>query len=98
LVHTEFEGNVIGEVWRAEEAAKEIIYFKAQGEQKWFRIEYTGPLMLERANFMANKLKNLAATGSGVEVGVDYDNLTVGDPPHTPTTSYNLVRYIQVKA
>jgi hypothetical protein len=98
MAHNEFEGNVIGEVWRAQETAKEMVYFLAQGEPKYFRIEYTGPEMLDRADFMAEKLKAAAGSGSGIEVGVDYDELTVGDPPHTPATEFNLVKYIQIRA
>ena len=56
MVHNEIQGDVIGEVWRAQEAAKEIVYFRTSGEDRWFRIEYTGALMLERAAFMAEKL------------------------------------------
>ena len=98
MVHNEIQGDVIGEVWRAQEAAKEIVYFRTSGEDRWFRIEYTGPLMLERAAFMAEKLKSAASMTAGVEVGIDYDVLTVGDPPHTPQTTFNLVSYIQVRA
>ncbi len=98
MAHNELEGNVIGEVWRAQEAAKELIYFRVSKQAKWFRIEYTGDLMLERANYMAEKLKAAASGGSGIEVGVDYDELTVGEPPHTPMTTFNLVRYIQIRA
>ena len=97
-MHNELEGNVIGEVWRGQEAAKEIIYFMVQGQSRFFRIEYTGDLMLARANYMADKLKAAAAAGTGIEVGVDYDELTVGEPPHTPATTFNLVRYIQIRA
>ncbi len=98
MAHNELEGNVIGEVWRAQEAAKELVYFRVQNQPKWFRIEYTGDLMLERANYMADKLKVAAGGGSGIEVGVDYDELTVGEPPHTPATTFNLVKYIQIRA
>ena len=98
MAHNELEGNVIGEVWRAQENAKELVYFQVQTQPKWFRIEYTGDLMLERATFMAARLKAAAAGGSGVEVGVDYDELTVGEPPHTPATTFNLVKYIQIRA
>ncbi len=98
MVHTELQGNVIGEVWRAQEAAKEIVYFKVSGQKLFFRIEYAGDLMLERANFMTGRLKEAAGGGTGIEVGVDYDELTVGEPPHTPATTFNLVKYIQVKA
>ncbi len=98
MAHNELEGNVIGEVWRAQETAKEIVYFRVQKQPKWFRIEYTGDLMLERASYMAEKLKSAAKAGSGIEVGVDYDELTVGEPPHTPATTFNLVKYIQVRA
>lgn len=98
MAHNELEGNVIGEVWRAQETAKEIVFFRVQRQDRWFRIEYTGELMLERANFMAAKLKAAAAAGSGIEVGIDYDLLTVGEPPHTPLTSFNLVKYIQIRA
>ncbi len=98
MAHNEFQGNVIGEVWRAQETAKEIVYFRAQGQARWFRIEYTGELMLERANYMAEKLKVAAAGGAGIEVGVDYDELTVGEPPHTPQTTFNLVKYVQIRA
>jgi len=98
MAHNELEGNVIGEVWRAQEAAKELVYFQVEGEDKWFRIEYQGDEILERADFMAEKLKTAAGAGSGIEVGVDYDELTVGEPPHTPATSFNLVKYIQIRA
>jgi len=98
MAHNEVEGNVIGEVWRAQETAKEITYFTIQGQKNWFRIEYTGDLMLERANYMAAKLKAAAAGGSGIEVGVDYDTLTVGEPPNLPLRTFNLVKYIQVRA
>ncbi|MEP6893391.1 MAG: hypothetical protein ABI927_06380 [Gaiellaceae bacterium] len=98
MAHDELEGNVIGEVWRAQETAKELVYFRVQGQNKWFRIEYTGEQMLERADYMAEKLKAAAGSGSGIEVGVDYDELTVGEPPHTPATTFNLVKYIQIRA
>ena len=98
MSHNELEGNVIGEVWRAQETAKEITYFLVQGEGNWFRIEYEGPLMLERANYMADKLKAAAQGGSSIEVGVDYDSLTVGEPPETPLRTFNLVKYIQIRA
>jgi hypothetical protein len=98
MAHNEFEGNVIGEVWRAQESDTEIVYFVAEGEANWFRIEYTGLAMLERAEFLAQKLKAAAGSGTGIEVGVDYDELTVGEPPATPATTFNLVRYIQVRA
>jgi len=98
MSHNELEGNVIGEVWRAQEAAKELVYFRVQGEPKWFRIEYTGDLMLERAGYMADKLKTAAQAGGAIEVGVDYDELEVGEPPHTPLTTFNLVKYIQIRA
>jgi hypothetical protein len=97
MAHNEFEGNVIGEVWRAQELAKEIVYFVAEGERNWFRIEYSGAAMLERAEYMTAKLKAAAGAGTGTEVGVDYDELTVGEPPATPATTFNLVRYIQVR-
>lgn len=97
MAHNELEGNVIGEVWRAQEAAKELVYFRVQGQPKWFRIEYGGDLMLERANYMADKLKAAAQAGGGIEVGVDFDELTVGEPPHTPATTFNLVKYIQIR-
>ena len=98
MPHNEIEGNVISEVWRAQETAKEITYFLVQGEKDWFRIEYTGDLMLERANYMADKLKVAAAVGGGVEVGVDFDTLTVGEPPNLPLRTFNLVKYIQIRA
>lgn len=96
MAHTEIQGNVIGQIWRAQEAAKEIVYFLVEGEENWFRIEYTGSLMLERANYMADKLRGLSKFGAGVEVGVNYDTLTVGEPPGQPTRTFNLVYYIQV--
>jgi len=98
MSHNELEGNVIGEVWRAQEAAKELVYFRVLGQPRWFRIEYQDELMLERANFMADKLKAAASSGNGIEVGVDFDELTVGEPPHTPATTFNLVKYIQIRA
>ena len=55
MAHNEIEGNVIGEVWREQETAKEISYFLVKGEENWFSIEYTGELMLERANYMADR-------------------------------------------
>jgi hypothetical protein len=98
VAHNELEGNAIGEVWRAQEAAKELVYFRVAGESKWFRIEYTGPAMLERADYMAEKLKAAAAEGGGAGVGMDYEPVTVGEPPHTPASTYNLVTYIQTRA
>jgi hypothetical protein len=98
MAHNELEGNVIGEVWRAQETGKELVYFRVQRQSLWFRIEYTGDLMLARAEYMAGRLKAAAGGGSGIEVGVDYDELTVGEPPHTPQTKFNLVKYIQIKA
>ncbi len=98
MAHNEIEGNVIGEVWRAQETAKEITYFLVKGEKNWFRIEYTGELMLERANYMADKLKAAAQGGSSIEVGVDWDALTVGEPPNLPMRHFNLVKYIQIRA
>ena len=99
MAHNEIEGNVISEVWRAQETAKEITYFIIQGQKNWFRIEYTGDLMLERANYMADKLKAAAAAAAGgIEVGVDYDTLTVGEPPNLPLRTFNLVKYIQIRA
>lgn len=97
MAHNEVQGNVIGDVWRAQEAAKEITYFLVQGESNWFRIEYTGELMLERANYLAEKLKLAAQGGSSIEVGVDYDTLTVGEPPNLPLRTFNLVKYIQIR-
>ena len=97
MAHNEIEGNVIGQIWRAQEAAKEITYFLVQGEQNWYRIEYTGDLMLERANYMAERLKAAAAGGGGIEVGVDWDELTVGEPPNLPMRTFNLVKYIQIR-
>ena len=97
MAHNELEGNVIGEVWRAQEAAKEITYFTVQGQANWFRIEYMGDLMLARANYMADKLKAASAGGGGIEVGVDFDTLTVGEPPHLPLRTFNLVKYIQIR-
>ncbi len=98
MAHNEVQGNVIGEVWRAQETAKEITYFLVQKERNWFRIEYTGELMLERANYMAEKLKAAAQGGSSIEVGVDYDTLIVGEPPNLPLRTFNLVKYIQIRA
>ena len=98
MAHNEIEGNVIGEVWRAQETAKEITYFTVQRQTNWFRIEYTGDLMLARANYMAEKLKAAAQGGSSVEVGVDFDTLTVGEPPNLPLRTFNLVKYIQIRA
>lgn len=98
MAHTELAGNVIGEVWRAQDTAKEIVYFKVEKQNRWFRIEYQGDLMMERANYMAEKLKVAAQGGSQIEVGVDYDELTVGEPPHTPLTTFNLITYIQIRA
>ncbi len=91
-MHNEIQGDVIGEVWRAQEGAKEITYFLVRGEDNWFRIEYTGQYMVERAEYMAEKLKNAGL------VGVDYDTLTVGEPPNLPLRTFNLVKYIQIKA
>jgi hypothetical protein len=99
MAHNKLEGNVIGEIWRGQEAAKEIIYFKVSNQVNWFRIEYTGDLMLVRANYMAEKLKLAASAGSGIEVGVDYDALAVSaQPPNTNVETFNLVKYIQIRA
>ena len=92
MAHNEYQGNQIGEIWRAQESGKEITYFMAQGEANWFRIEYSGDRMLDRANWMADRLQNAG------QVGVDYDTLTVGEPPNLPERTFNLVKYIQVKA
>ena len=92
MAHNEIEGNVIGEVWRAQEAAKEITYFVISGEENWFRIEYSGDLMLERVNYMAEKLKSAAQSGNSIEVGVDHDLLTIEG------RVFNLVKYVQVRA
>ena len=96
MVHNEFEGDVIGKIWRAQESDKEIVYFQVKNHHNWYRIEYTGELMLERANFMASKLKYLSSSHSRgeVEVGVDSDELTINEHSHIRT--FNLVRYIQV--
>jgi hypothetical protein len=97
MVHNEFEGDVIGKIWRAQESDKEIVYFQVKNHHNWYRIEYTGELMLERANYMASKLKSLASRhgiGGDVEIGVDSDELTINEHSHTRT--FNLVRYIQV--
>lgn len=98
MPHNEFEGDVIGEVWRAQEADKEIVYFKVKDQANWFRIEYTGNLMLERANFMASKLKALTdvTKKEEIEVGVDFDELRINEYSHPRI--FNLVRYIQVRA
>jgi hypothetical protein len=98
MAHNEVEGDQIGEVWRAQERDQELVYFRVEGEQKWFRIEYTGPQLLERAHYMVEKLKAAAATGGAIEIGVDYDEVTIGEPPHTPATTFNLVKYIQARA
>ncbi|MES9972275.1 MAG: hypothetical protein ABW092_19760 [Candidatus Thiodiazotropha sp.] len=97
MPYKELEGNVIGGVWRGQEPAKELIYFQIEGQDKWFRLEYTGDLMLERANYMSEKLKKKAESGSGIEVGLEYDELSVGDAPHSPATTFNLVSYIQIR-
>ena len=99
MAHNKLEGNVIGEIWRGQEAAKELIYFRVSNQPNWFRIEYESDLMLARANYMAEKLKLAAASGSGIEVGVDYDALTVSpQPPNTVVETFNLVKYIQIRA
>lgn len=98
MSHNEVEGNVIGEIWRAQETAKEIAYFTVKGEDNWFRIEYTGEQMLERANYMAEKLKAAAQGGNSIEVGVDFDEIIVGEPPNLPQRTFNLVKYIQIRA
>ena len=98
MPYKELEGNVIGEVWRGQEAAKELIYFRIEKQAKWFRIEYAGDLMLERANYMSGRLMAAAKAGCGIEVGVEYDELSVGDAPYSPATTFNLVSYIQIRA
>jgi hypothetical protein len=97
MAHNEIEGNVIGEIWRAQESGKEITYFLVHGEDNWFRIEYFGDTMLQRANWMAERLKAAAQGGASTEVGVDYDTLTVGEPPNLPLRTFNLVKYVQVR-
>ncbi len=97
-MHNRIEGNVSGQVWRAQEASKEIIYFQISGQDNFFRIEYTGELMFERANFMATALTNIAAGGIGNPVGVDYDDLVVSvQPPNKHTGNFHLVKYIQIR-
>jgi hypothetical protein len=97
-MHNRIEANVTGEIWRAQEAAKEIVYFQLKGQTKFFRIEYTGDLMLERANFMAKTLKDTASGGIGNPVGVDFDDIVVSvQPPNTHTGNFNLVKYIQFR-
>jgi hypothetical protein len=95
MVHNEFEGDVIGKIWRAQESDKEIVYFQVKNHPNWFRIEYTGELMLDRANYMASKLKSLSSSHGQFEVGVDSDELTINEHSHRRT--FNLVRYIQVR-
>ncbi len=98
MVHNDIQGDVIGEIWRGQQGDKEIVYFTVKAQKNWFRIEYTGDLMLDRANYMAEKLKQAAQEGSSVEVGVDYDVLTVQDDPNVPKTTFNLAKYIQIRA
>ncbi len=64
----------------------------------WFRIEYFGDRMLDRANWMVDRLKETSLGGSSVEVGVDYYTLIVGEPPNLPERTFNLVKYIQIRA
>ena len=97
-MHNRIEATVTGEVWRAQEASKEIVFFQMKGQANFFRIEYTGELMLDRANFMAAELKAIAAGGIGNPVGVDYDDLVVSvQPPNTHTGNFHLVKYIQFR-
>ncbi|MCY7409639.1 MAG: hypothetical protein LH473_05145 [Chitinophagales bacterium] len=94
-MHNRIEASATGQVWRAQEAAKEIVYFQLKEQKNYFRIEYTGELMLERANYMAGLLKTATATGN--VVGVDYDDLVVSvQPPNTHTGNFHLVKYIQI--
>ena len=97
-MHNRIEATVTGEVWRAQEASKEIVFFQMKGQANFFRIEYTGELMLDRANFMAAELKAIAAGVIGNPVGVDYDDLVVSvQPPNTHTGNFHLVKYIQFR-
>ena len=86
MAHNDYQGVQRGSLWRAQQPGKEILYFLGTGEARWFRVEYTGDQMLERANYMADLL---GSTGV-VRVGVDYDPLDLG------TTIHNLVTEIQV--
>ena len=47
---------------------------------------------------MVDKLKTAAQGGNSIEVGVDYDTLTVGEPPDLALRTFNLVKYIQIRA
>jgi hypothetical protein len=97
-MHNRIEGNVSGEVWRAQEASKEIVYFQIKGQANFFRIEYTGDLMFERSTYTANALKAIAAGGVGNPVGVDFDDIVVSvQPPNTHTGNFHLVKYIQFR-
>ena len=51
MSHNEIEGNVIGEVWRAQETAKEITYFTIQGQNNWFRIVKQRPIFSTFSTF-----------------------------------------------
>ncbi len=89
MPYIELEGKDIGEVWRGQESDKELICFSIKNH--WLRVEYTGELMLERANYMAEKLKAAANLGNRLEVGVEYD------APSFECGTYS-VSYIQVRA
>ena len=91
MAHNDLAGNVIGEIWRGHDAATEQVFFLVQGNPNWFRIDYTGPLMVERANYITQRLKAAAAT-PGIDVGVDYDELTVNG------VLFHLVSFIEVRA
>jgi hypothetical protein len=94
MAHNEIEGNVIGEVWRAQEAAAEIIFFRVASDPLWFKLEYSGDRMLDRANYMADRLKIAASGGGGVEVGVDFEDIAEGSPQAT----FHRVSFIEIRA
>jgi hypothetical protein len=48
--------------------------------------------MLERADFITQRLKAAASAGGGTEVGVDFDQLIVNGE------TFNLVSFIEIRA
>ena len=86
MAHDVYQGIVTASLWRAQRGATEILYFRAQGENNWFRVEYNGPSALERANHTAGLLN----TPGNVSVGVDYNEL------HLNGIVHNLVTELQV--
>ena len=88
MAETSFAGVVPGSIWRGQETGKEILYCLGQGGRDgWVKIEYSGDLMLERANYMAG----LLSADGNPQIGIEYDELAEeGRPPYLLVTEINV--------